>query len=118
MRILVQIIGIVLLGYIAVTFLPWYSVAFVAMLMGYIVPSKASFIGGFLGVTALWGIKIFKVTSVAAAPLAEKVAVILPVKELWLLVTVTLVIGGVVGGMAALTGSLLRPAKRKSSYYR
>jgi hypothetical protein len=117
MRILIQIIGIVLLGYIAVTYLPWYSVAFVAMLMGYAFPSKTSFPGGFLGVVALWGIKIFKITSVAAAPLAEEVAVILPVKEVWMLVTVTLVIGGLIGGLAALTGSLLRPAKRKS-YYR
>ncbi len=117
MRIIIQIVGIVLLGYIAVTFLPWYSIAFVALVMGYAVPSRTSFLGGFLGVVALWGIKLFKITSVAASPLAEKVAAILPVGEVWLLVTVTLIIGGLVGGMATLTGSLLRPAKRKS-YYR
>jgi hypothetical protein len=116
MRIIAQIIAIVLVGYVAEILLPWYSIAFVAFVFGYSLNSGWNFISGFLGVATLWGIKLFKITSVAATDFVDRVALILPVNETWVLITVTLVIGGLVGGLAATTGGLLR-RKRKPAYY-
>lgn len=115
MKIIAQITGIVLLGYVAEALLPWYSIAFVAFVMGYWLNSGWNFTSGFLGVAILWGIKLFKITSVAATDLAHRVAAILPVKETWVLIMVTILIGGVVGGLAATTGGLLR--RKKPAYY-
>lgn len=115
MKIIIQIVAIVLAGYLAEILLPWYSIAFVAFIAGYALNSGWNFLSGFLGVAALWGIKLFKITSVASTDLAGRVAAILPVKETWVLIAVTLLLGGLVSGLAATSGGLMRK-KRKPAY--
>ena len=96
--------------------LPWYSIAFVAFVFGYWLNSGWNFVSGFFGVATLWGIKLFKITSVAANDFVSQVAAILPVKETWVLIVATLFIGGMVGGLAATTGGLMR-RRKKPAYY-
>jgi hypothetical protein len=50
----------------------------------------------------------------AAMPLAEKVAAIFTISKT-VLIALTALLGGLVGGFAALSGSLLKP--KKSKYY-
>jgi hypothetical protein len=116
MKFVAQVLAILLLGYIAEIMLPWYSIAFVAFIAGYWLHTGWNFISGFVGVAALWGIKLFKITSVAASDLADKVAIIFPVKETWILIAVTLFLGGLIGGLATTTGGLLRRKKRQVYY--
>ncbi len=116
MRVLVQIVAIVIFGYIFEMFLPWYSVAFVAAVFGFVLRSGNNFIGGFLGVVFLWGLKIYMISDSASVDLASKVARIMePVGEKWILIVVTLVLGGLVGGLACVTGAAARKEKRE--YY-
>lgn len=116
MRLYIQIPAIALFGYLLALFLPWYSVAFVAFVFGYALNSESNFIGGFLGVALLWGIKIFFILSDSVSDLADRVARIFPFGEKWILVAVTLTIGGLVGGFACMTGASLK-AKKKARYY-
>ena len=116
MRIFIQIIAIILVGYLAELFLPWYSVAFVAFIFGYYFRSESNFLGGFLGVALLWLMKILLITSVASTEFASKVAQLFPVKDQWLLILVSILLGGLVGGFAALTGGLARGKPQKTKY--
>jgi hypothetical protein len=109
MRLYLQIPAIILFGYIFEIFLPWYSVAFIAFVFGYLLDSESNFIGGFLGVAILWALKIFLVSTSAGVDFAGKVAQVLePIGEKWILITVTLVLGGLVGAFACVTGASLR----------
>jgi hypothetical protein len=117
MKILVQVIAIVIIGYLAELILPWYSIAFVAMVFGYLINSESNFLGGFAGVAILWGLKIWKITAVAATDLPARVAELFPVKETWILIVVTLFLGGLVGGFAAVAGASLRVKKKNKGYY-
>jgi len=116
MKMLLQIIAIVIFGYIAEYFLPWYSIAIIAFVFGFLLRSNANFLAGLIAIALLWGFEMWMIDSIASTDLASRVSMILPIKQKWILITVTLFMGGLVGGFASLTGSLLR-TKRKKSYY-
>lgn len=115
MRIYLQVPAIILFGYVFEAFLPWYSIAFVALVFGYLLDSESNFIGGFLGIALLWMLKIFLLTNSASVDLASKVAQIMePIGSKTMLTIITLVIGGLVGGLAAVTGASLRPKEENA----
>jgi hypothetical protein len=115
MRLYIQVPAIILFGYIFALFLPWYGVAFVAFVFGYLLDSESNFLGGFLGVALLWGLKIFLISDSSSVDLATKVAQIMPVQEKWILIVVTLVLGGLVGALACVTGASAK-MRRNESY--
>ena len=116
MKFILQVIAIFIFAYIAELFLPWYSLAIAAFIMGYLLKSKANFLAGFLAIGLLWFIKAWMIDENASADLAQKVALIFPVKEkIWLMLA-TAFIGALVGGFATLTGSLLKNEKKKVYY--
>jgi len=102
------------------TILPWYSfmVGVAAVAWGiHQKPSKA-FLSGFIALFSLWLLLAFLKDNGNNHILATKVAYILPLQGSYvLLLLITALIGGLLGGFAALTGSFLRKEKRKSSYY-
>lgn len=111
-----QILAIIILGYLLETFFPWWTVAIAAFLCGLIFNTRANFGAGFLGVALLWTLKALLIESSAAAPLTERVAAIMALsKPLLFLVTATL--GGLVGGFACMTGSALNKKRRRGTYY-
>jgi hypothetical protein len=116
MRLYIQIPAIILFGYIFELFLPWYSIAFVAFAFGYILDSESNFIGGFLGIAFLWALMIFFITNNAAVDLTAKVAEIMAVGEKWIVILVTLALGGLVGGFACVSGASAK-MRRKEGYY-
>jgi hypothetical protein len=116
MKFLIQLIIIALLAFVFELFLPWWSVAFAATLGGYFLNSKINFLAGFLGVALLWISYAFMISSNATAPLADRVAAILFVNKT-LLIIITGIIGGLVGGFAAMAGGALKKEKRSDHYY-
>jgi hypothetical protein len=112
MKFLFQTLAIIILAYILQLYLPWYYIAVAAFAMGYLLKSKANFLAGFLAIALLWVLKAWMSDSVATTDFTERVAAIftLPEKE-WLFM-VTAIIGGLVGGFAALTGGLLKRKTR------
>ena len=112
MKFLLQIFGIVVLAHMFEIFLPWYSIALAAFIMGYIFKSKANFLAGFLGIALLWLFKAWLMTSASTTDLAERVAHLFTFdRKEWLFLLMA-VAGGLVGGFSALTGALLKPKKR------
>jgi hypothetical protein len=96
------------------TFLPWYSFVFVVFLVSLLVHQKPlmSFVTGFLAVCIVWVVLAILADSANNHILSTKVATILPLKGSYTMLTlITGVVGGLVAGFAALTGSLARKLK-------
>ena len=72
------------------------------------------FLAGFLGIGLLWLLKAWVIDTTSATELADKVAHILPLGHKGFLFLLTSFLGGLVGGFASLTGSLLRKDTPKS----
>jgi hypothetical protein len=116
MRFLIQLIVIIILASILELFLPWWSITFAAFFGGWLFRTNLNFVAGFLGVALLWTITSLIIDMSAAAPLSERVATTFFLPKPFLFV-VTAVIGGLVGGFAAMAGSALRKEKRRMKYY-
>lgn len=115
MKFTFQLIAVVLVAFVLQSFLPWWSMAVGAFLVGAAFANKGwlSFLAGFLGVALLWLGMAFYFDRVTASLLSAKVAQLFPTKTVPLLFLLTAVVGGLVGGFASLTGSLLTYKKRK-----
>jgi hypothetical protein len=90
-------------------FLPWWTMALVALVVGYIFHNRGtvSFTAGFLGAGLLWLAMAYYMDFATHSILTEKVSKLFPLNVF----VMTAVIGGLVGGFAALTGTLLRGKK-------
>jgi hypothetical protein len=110
------ITAIVLTGFLAYVLgvystLPWWSFAVSSLVVSVTIgqrPGK-SFLSGFLGLFLLWaGMALIK-DAANEHILSAKVATILPLGGSYLvLILVTGIVGGLVSGLAALTGSYIR----------
>jgi len=116
MRLLIQILAIAAGTYALEIFLPWYILVVPAFAFGLLLKSNANFLGGFVGVALAWGLKIYLIQSATTNDLAARVARILPVQQPLYLIILSLVLAGLIGGFAALSGSLLKE-KKKRGYY-
>lgn len=116
MKILSAIVITAFLAYVAglYTSLPWWAFAVTSLIVSVAIhqkPGKA-FLSGFLGLFLLWaGMALLK-DSANEHILSTKVSQILPLGGSYLiLILVTGIVGGLVSGLAALTGSYLRRSK-------
>ncbi|HEY0656107.1 MAG TPA: hypothetical protein VGD65_23390 [Chryseosolibacter sp.] len=114
MKFTIQILFIVLLAFILELFLPWWSIAIAAFAGGMIFNTRANFGAGFIAIALLWTIKALIIESNAAATLTDRVASIFMLNKP-LLFLVMAILGGLVGGFAAMTGAALHGKKKK--YY-
>lgn len=114
MKILVAIILTALLSFVLGLYLPWWSVAIAAFVSVLLIPLRSSraFLAGFLGVFILWFLLALWIDVKNQGTLSRKVAEIFPLAgSSFLIILVTAVIGAVIGGFAALSGSYLRSAR-------
>lgn len=116
MKFVLQVFFIVVFGFALELFLPWWSVAIAAFAGGLIFNTRANFGAGFFGIAILWTLKALLIENNAAAPLADRVAMIFSLSKT-LLFVVTAFIGGLVGGFSAMTGSALHKKRKKGTYY-
>ena len=116
MKFLLQVVFIVLLAWLLESFFPWWSIAVAAFAGGFLLNTRSNFTAGFLGIALLWLIKSIFINMVAATDLTQRVAELLFVKYDLLLTFITAILGGLVGGFASLSGSLLKTRKRRYRY--
>jgi hypothetical protein len=93
------------------TFLPWYSFVFCAVIVAIVIHQKPfkAFTSGFLAVFVLWCILAILKDVPNEHILSTKVANILPLKgNTTLLIGITGLVGGLLAGFGALTGSYAR----------
>ena len=110
MKFILQLLFIIVIGFILELFLPWWSIAIAALLAGVLIATNVNFLAGFAGVALLWIIKALLTTVGSSSTLPEKVANIFPLHSTPLLFLVMALLGGLVGGFACVSGSLLKKA--------
>jgi len=116
MKILLQIIATAIAAYILEHFLPWYSLAVAAFVFGFVFKSRANFLAGFVAIAGLWALKIWLLTGASSSDLPARVAQLFNLPKNEYLFLASILIGGLVGGFAALSGAILRPRKREPYY--
>ncbi len=115
MKTAIQIISILIIAFILELFLPWWTIAIAAFIGGLVFNTRVNFLSGFLAIAFLWTFKALLTENAAAAPLTDRVATIFSLSKP-LLFLLTAVIGGLVGGFAAMAGSALNKKKIKGYY--
>lgn len=96
------------------SFLPWYSFVFCALIVAATVHQKPwkAFTAGFTAIFLLWFLLAFIKDNANNHILSKRVAEILPLHgNYMLLIAITGLVGGLLAGFAALTGSFLRIVK-------
>jgi hypothetical protein len=116
MKFTVATILTALLVFIAGLYLPWWSLAVMALLVALLVhqhPGKA-FLSAFVGVFLLWAGLAWWIDMKNDGVLSAKMAKLLPVGgSVVVLILLTAVVGALVAGLGALSGSFLRASGAK-----
>ncbi len=116
MKLIVSLLLTALLSFVAGLYFPWWSIALAALLSALLVHQRAgkAFLAGFLGVFLLWAALAWWIDQKNQHYLSHKIAQLLPLGgNSLLLILVTALLGGLVGGFGALTGSYLRASSRR-----
>lgn len=116
MKLTVSVILTALLAMVGGFYFPWWSLAIAAFLIATLVHQKApkAFLGGFLGIFLLWGGLAWWKDIENGGLLSKRMAELLKLGgNSFLLILVTALIGGLVGGLAAMTGSFLRSSEKE-----
>jgi hypothetical protein len=114
MKFFISILLIALLGFVSGIFLPWWGIALGAFLVSALIPQRPgiAFVSGFVAIFLLWGSMAFTIDMANGSILSSKIAQILPLGgSPWLLILVTALVGALVGGSAALSGSYLKKTR-------
>ena len=115
MKFLIALILTALLSYAAGFYLPWWSISFASFLVAVVIPQKPlkAFLAGFLAMFLLWIILALFIDMGNQHILSMKIAELLFKSHSHaLIMSVTDLVAGLVGGFAALSGAYLRqPSK-------
>lgn len=99
-------------------YLPWWSIAIAAFAVAALIPQRPllAFFSAFAGLFLLWGGLSFWIDQKNQGLLSHKVASLLPLQgSSILLIGVTALLGALVAGLAALSGSYLRMPPRETA---
>lgn len=116
MRFFLATLLIAILSFIAGMYLPWWVLAPVAFGVALLLPQSngRSFSAGFLGIFLLWSGLALWIDITNNSLLSHKIAQLFPLGgSSVLLMIVTAIIGALVGGFAAWSGSSLRTLMQK-----
>ena len=111
MKFLTATILTAILAFISGLFLPWWGIAITSLLVAVLVHQKVgkAFLSGLVGVFLLWAGLAWWIDMKNNGILSKKIATILPLGgNTILLILVTGLIGGLIAGFAAMSGSFLR----------
>jgi hypothetical protein len=113
MKFIVAVLLTALLSYAAGLFavLPWWTFAICAFIVALAIHQKAwkAFLSGFMALALLWGLMAAYIDLRNEHLLGNKIAgLLLKTSSSIILVLITALVGGLVAGFAAMTGSFLR----------
>lgn len=111
MKFIVSVLVTALLAFAMGLYFYWWTIvvaSFIVAVLIYQSPGR-SFLAGFLAISLLWGGLSWAIDTANHSILAPRVANLFPLGgSVWLLILVTALLGGLAGGLGALSGSLLR----------
>lgn len=111
MKFLISFLLTALLSFSWALFFPWWIIAVAAFIVAALIPQARikAFLCAFFALFILWGGQAMLIDNKNEHLLSAKVAQILPLGGSYIAVIfVTALIGGLIGGLGALTGSFLR----------
>ena len=114
MKFLVALLLTALLSFIAGLYLPWWGIVIAAFLSALLIYQNAgsAFLSGFLGLFLLWSGLSFWIDAKNESIFSAKIGALLGIgNNPFLLILITGLVGGLVAGFAAMTGSFLRSTK-------
>lgn len=106
---MILVLLIAITAFLLNLFLPWWSIALPGVLFGYLFKQKGwpSFGWGFLALFILWGGQALYTHFANDGILSSRIAEMLGVGSPFIVILVTGILGGLVSGLATLSGSLL-----------
>jgi len=116
MRFLLSTLLTATLSFIAGLYLPWWSLAPVAFLVALLIKQNIgrAYLAAFTAIFILWGGLASLIHVRNQGVLSQRVAHIFPLNgNTFYLILVTAIVGALVAGFAAMSGSSLRPAEEK-----
>lgn len=107
MKFLLQVVITVIVCFMFQRIFPWWSMAIGAMMVGFVFSNSGlkSFVAGFTAIGLLWLGMALYTDMTTHAIITEKINTLLPINVFVL----TTLVGGLVGGLASLTGSQIKP---------
>lgn len=111
MKFIVSVLLIALIAFVAGIFLPWWSIALAGFVVAIVIPQRPfrSFLTGFLAIFLLWIALALWIDQANQGILLQRVAALFKLgNSSWLLFLITGLLGGILGGLASLTGSFVR----------
>jgi len=108
MKFIIQLVAITFSTHLLALFMPWYCIAIAPFVFGYLLKSKTNFLAGFCSIAILWIFNAWLLDADSTSDLAVRVANLFSLPNKSLLYLIMAVIGGLVGGLASLSGALLR----------
>ncbi len=106
MHFIKQALLIMVLSFLVQLWLPWWSMVFPCVAISFLAGRKAaaSFFAGFLAIGILWlGLSLY-IDLATASTLSQKVAGLFPGQSVSVLRSIMVLVGGLVGGFASLSG--------------
>jgi len=99
-----------LLAWLLSLILPWWSLTIPGILLGIFLGKTGwrSFGYGFLGIGGWWLIQSLYIHLANDGLLTTRIADLFSLPSAWLVILITVLIGGLIGGFSTLTGYLLR----------
>jgi len=114
MKFIVSLVLMAFLSFTACLYFPWWSIAIICFLVSVLIHQKAglAFLSGFLAMFLLWGGLSLWISYNNNHILAHRISqLIIKKDDPYMLVLVTGLIGALVGGLAAISGSYTRKVK-------
>lgn len=113
MRIALFIVIIAILSAVAEAFLPWWVIAIIPFLAALALNRKGSisFLTGFAGIALFWLVAVLIKDIPNEHILSRRMSLIFKLPNYGLLILVVTFLGGLIGGLSAWAGGLLRGAK-------
>ena len=110
MRFAAAVFIILVLNYLLGLILPWWIIAIVGFISGYMFQQTPpqSFLSAFVACFVLWSAIAFFIDVANEQVLSTKIAALFGLPQPWMIIILTGFVGGLVTGMGALTGALLR----------
>jgi hypothetical protein len=111
MKIAFTILLTIILSFAAGLYLPWWSLALVCFLVSFFLYQKPglAYIIGFVSILLFWGLLAWWIDAQNHSILSLRMANIFPLGgSSFLLILITAIVGAIIGGLAALSGSFLR----------
>lgn len=111
MKFIVSVLLVALIAFVAGIFLPWWSIALAGFIVAVVIPQRPfkSFLSGFLAIFLLWAGLSLWIDQANQGILLQRVAALFKLSNAsWLLFLITGLLGGIIGGLASLTGSFVR----------